>query len=579
MIRRPVRTVAWTIVLVATGIAAGATVALVARVSVAPVEREATSLADRSLPAEAALQATASASARSQNEFLDVLVATEPAAKAAGIDRAQQLLQKQDAAWTTYRGLSGDTVGERRLQRDYSATDAALRTSAATLLGLASTDPGSPAALHAEQESAARTQSILYEIERRFYQPTSRSSAEAVEVGVVDTRRNTLVALGAAFLVFLGVGIVILRRAMRFERTEARRERAEAITARQADLETRVQRGLEMEATEDGTYGVIGQAFDVVAPDLAVELLVSDSSRAHFRQVVSSAEDDRAVCQVGAPSECPATNSGQTRNFDDSRSLDTCHYLRGHPETVWAICVPVSIAGRTNGVIHAEGSIVEPPEEALATELELIARKAGERIGVLRVLARTEAQAQVDPLTGLPNRRTLESQTHDLLESDMPFVVAFLDLDHFKDLNDLHGHDTGDRALRLFARVLRDSVRPRDIPARYGGEEFVVVLPDCSIVDARVVAERIRTQLAVALEGGSVPPFTVSVGLAAAEPSEAVSEVIDRADAALLKAKRLGRDRVLAAGQILDTGSPDTVGEAPDPPARRDPEASTAIRR
>ena len=134
----------------------------------------------------------------------------------------------------------------------------------------------------------------------------------------------------------------------------------------------------------------------------------------------------------------------------------------------------------------------------------------------------------------------------------MPFVVAYADLDHFKDLNDLHGHDTGDRALRLFARVLRDCVRPLDIPARYGGEEFVVLLPDCAIIDAQVVAERLRSRLSEVLAGGSVPPFTVSVGLAAAEAGEAMTEVIDRADAALLDAKRLGRNRVVASGQILD---------------------------
>ena len=120
--------------------------------------------------------------------------------------------------------------------------------------------------------------------------------------------------------------------------------------------------------------------------------------------------------------------------------------------------------------------------------------------------------------------------------------------------------------------VLRDkSVRPHDIPARYGGEEFVVVLPDCTIVDARVVAERIRARLADTLEGANVPPFTVSVGLAAVEPHEAVSEVIERADGALLKAKQLGRDRVLAAGQILDPEAIIDADRMPGPTATAGP--------
>ncbi len=91
-------------------------------------------------------------------------------------------------------------------------------------------------------------------------------------------------------------------------------------------------------------------------------------------------------------------------------------------------------------------------------------------------------------------------------------MVAYGDLDHFKLLNDVHGHDAGDRALRFFARVLRDSVRTNDIPARYGGEEFIAVLPDCSLDNAAVVIERIRTRLRTTLADGTVPPFTVSFG-------------------------------------------------------------------
>ena len=188
------------------------------------------------------------------------------------------------------------------------------------------------------------------------------------------------------------------------------------------------------------------------------------------------------------------------------------------------------------------------PPDGLLPELELVARKAGERIGVLRVLGRTEAQAEADPLTGFPNRRTLENRAHDLL-LHVPFVVAFADLDHFRQINDIHGHETGDRSLRLFARVLRDSVRPRDLPARYDGEEFVGVLPDCTLADARAVVERIRSQLARVLGQASIPPFTVSVRLAAADPGEAFSEVVGRADATMRQAKSLGRDSVGVADE------------------------------
>jgi diguanylate cyclase (GGDEF)-like protein len=221
----------------------------------------------------------------------------------------------------------------------------------------------------------------------------------------------------------------------------------------------------------------------------------------------------------------------------------------------------VSIAGNTVGVMHATGPDHEPPDASTTADLELIARKTGERIGILRAFSRTEAQARTDPLTGLLNRRSLESAVLDLTEGAQPYAVAYGDLDHFKLLNDIHGHDTGDRALRLFARVLRDSVRPNDIAARYGGEEFVVVLPDCSVADAFTVIDRVRGRLADAQRGGIVPPFTVSFGLAPGQVNLAFTEIVEQADAALLRAKAEGRDRVVLAGEGNEETNPGSTSD------------------
>jgi diguanylate cyclase (GGDEF)-like protein len=195
------------------------------------------------------------------------------------------------------------------------------------------------------------------------------------------------------------------------------------------------------------------------------------------------------------------------------------------------------------------------------SELELVARKSGDRIGFLRVLAQSESQARIDRLTGLLNRRSLDERAAELLSRGEELVVAFADLDHFKNLNDEHGHEIGDRALRLFGRVLRDSVRPADVPARYGGEEFVVLLPDCTLADARVVANRLRERLAGAIARSTVPVFTVSVGLAAWQAPEVFADTVARADAALLSAKQAGRDRVVGADEIPDVNA--TVAQDP----------------
>jgi diguanylate cyclase (GGDEF)-like protein len=216
----------------------------------------------------------------------------------------------------------------------------------------------------------------------------------------------------------------------------------------------------------------------------------------------------------------------------------------------------VSIAGKTIGVLHATAPDREPPDRDTAADIELIARKVGERLGLLRAFSRSESQAHTDPLTGLCNRRSLETQVRDVVHEELPYVVAYGDLDHFKDLNDVYGHDAGDRALRLFARVLRDNLRPNDIPARYGGEEFVVVFPNCPVGEAEKVVERIRERLGAALYGGTVPPFTASFGLAASDPVLTFGETLEAADASLLQAKIRGRDRIVVAGA-------DTVQPAP----------------
>ena len=119
-----------------------------------------------------------------------------------------------------------------------------------------------------------------------------------------------------------------------------------------------------------------------------------------------------------------------------------------------------------------------------------------------------------------------------------PIAVAMADLDHFKALNDTYGHETGDRALRLFARVLRDSLRSSDIISRYGGEEFAIAFPDCSAMEATRALNTVRAQLDAAITVGGLPKFTSSFGITDAEPGEELADVLRRADDALLLAKR-----------------------------------------
>ena len=156
----------------------------------------------------------------------------------------------------------------------------------------------------------------------------------------------------------------------------------------------------------------------------------------------------------------------------------------------------------------------------------------------------THLQAATDPLTGLLNRRSFENQVQDLLRRGAPFTLAMGDLDHFKALNDKHGHDAGDRALRLFSRTLRRRRplrRPR-VPLRRGGVRRRLPGPAGRGGGPRL--GRIQEQLVLALSAGTVPPFTASFGVAHSHDGDTLEDICRAADAALFRAKREGRNRV-----------------------------------
>lgn len=167
---------------------------------------------------------------------------------------------------------------------------------------------------------------------------------------------------------------------------------------------------------------------------------------------------------------------------------------------------------------------------------------------------RLQKLAEIDPLTGLLNRRSFFEQTAEVLASDHDegagHVVLMLDIDHFKQLNDLHGHAAGDLALEAFARCCHGAVRGRDVVARLGGEEFCVFLRSVTLDKAVDIAERIRAateDLEIDL-GGKPAKITVSIGLAACLPGEpAVDQALRRADRLLYEAKLNGRNRVAYA--------------------------------
>ncbi|WP_419811762.1 diguanylate cyclase [Bacterioplanoides sp.] len=180
-----------------------------------------------------------------------------------------------------------------------------------------------------------------------------------------------------------------------------------------------------------------------------------------------------------------------------------------------------------------------------------------------RALVRIEELAVTDELTGLYNRRyllqALEKQQALSDRDGSPFVLAFVDIDHFKQINDLHGHRIGDQVLIELAVLLKRSVREIDVAARYGGEEFVLLLNGVALDDALQVLERIRIRVAGQHYAEVSIPMTVSIGVVQYHDGEPVGTLLNRADCLLYEAKREGRNRVKAEPQELSLFSEEAL--------------------
>lgn len=197
---------------------------------------------------------------------------------------------------------------------------------------------------------------------------------------------------------------------------------------------------------------------------------------------------------------------------------------------------------------------------ARTTVLDTCAPMLASKLHLISDRDRWAAAALTDPLTSLLNRRGLELRADVLFAeaqaNGSPLTVAMLDIDHFKRVNDVYGHEVGDKTLKALATILREHLRPHDQAVRWGGEEFVVVLPALDPDQAIDVLKRVRQELSGANLHPIAWPLAVSVGIAGSQAprggQEELKRLIDTADAALARAKRGGRNRIVRAGALPD---------------------------
>jgi diguanylate cyclase (GGDEF)-like protein len=233
--------------------------------------------------------------------------------------------------------------------------------------------------------------------------------------------------------------------------------------------------------------------------------------------------------------------------------------VRANPQTKF-IPVIIQSAARVEGrdvrlgsELGALGYITDP------TDLDLLRARARTLLELKQYLDSCQEAAFTDHLTGLANRRRFERQLErEAARTERysrPFCLLLVDIDNFKDVNDTHGHDAGDEALRQVANVIQSGTRGIDTGARIGGDEFAVILPETDLVRGLEVAERLRSAIA-ALDFGPAGRVTASLGVAELPTCARNNEELRAsADAALYEAKRGGRDRA-ACAPVLENTSP-----------------------
>lgn len=262
-------------------------------------------------------------------------------------------------------------------------------------------------------------------------------------------------------------------------------------------------------------------------------------------------------------------------------AFDLYRYARGTLKVRFPILmtVPLLLAGLNSGG-RALRTALKP--EALATEMASHSSlNVGTALAVVALIAMLHAtlmalvvarliqqlhwRARHDGLTGLLNRRAMQEaideQLHRSRRVGDTFAVVMVDIDHFKSINDQHGHAAGDQALKHTAALLQTHVRSVDRVGRFGGEEFIVLLPGVGLAQAAQVAEALRSHLAAQQMPREGEPLALSASFGVAEwkgPSEEPSRLLMRADEALYRAKRAGRNQVQAANDATqpEPGNP-----------------------
>jgi diguanylate cyclase (GGDEF)-like protein len=367
-------------------------------------------------------------------------------------------------------------------------------------------------------------------------------------------RRNAALSSQTWFAVGLAaaLSIVLVLAGSALARQAARRD------GKRIKRQRELRELLQVSESEDESRMLLIRHIERTVPGSGAAVFNRNNSDDRLEPVISDRHEQTALCGVALeqlkPRSCMAVRLShpyeRRPGEDPLMQCEVCGKIEGD-----VVCEPLLVGGQVIGSVLVAGKKKIGERERSRVRDSVV--QAAPILANQRNLAQAQLRAASDALTGLPNRRAADETIKRMVahagRSVSPLAAVLLDLDHFKQVNDVHGHEQGDRALAEIGQILAATLRASDFAARYGGEEFLILLPDTDRTAAMDVAEKLRLAIERA-EISQIGPLTASFGVAVIPDDTGEAEQLIRmADRALYAAKAAGRNRVQTASPSAPT--------------------------